>query len=675
MIEKRRYDSADYRVMVLTPIGRDTDVVCRTLGQYRLRCQGVVHMRELCDEMRSSPAGSVLLAEEALHKNAVKELKVFLADQPAWSDIPLVVLTSSGEGQHPSLQSIFTETPGRALLLERPVSKRTLISSVYASLQARERQYQVRDALEQHRQAEQALRESEQRLRALADAMPQLVWTALPDGTIDYYNARQREYQEICRTDDSQHEWNPAIHPDDLCETLQAWEEALRTGMLYQKEHRILMRDGQYRWHLSRSVPVRDQQGRLIRWYGTATDIHETKLAEEELSRARDELERRVRERTAELEERAEQLARLTSQLTLTEQRERQRLAEVLHDHLQQLLVAAKFRLEITACRVDEAHRERLEQVQELIDESIDASRSLTAELAPPILHEAGMAAGLEWLARFMKEKHDLAVDLSLEPGVEVEQEDVRVLLFQSVRELLFNVVKHAGVSEARLELASHPGELVRATVCDKGGRFKNIEQALEGEPRVDGGLGLFSIYERLNLLGGCMEIESVPEGGKCVTLLVPSKRPPEARQPGLRQETRARPARETSAPARQRIRILLADDQTVMREGLCQLLEMEDDMTVVGQAADGVEAVELARQLHPDVILMDSSMPRMHGAEATRAIRAEQPHVRIIGLSMFVGIERALTLIEAGADAYLTKSGSTEILLSTIRQHARRAD
>lgn len=129
-----------------------------------------------------------------------------------------------------------------------------------------------------------ALRESEERFRQLADAMPQLVWTAAPDGRVDYYNARWREYRGISPgADESGPAWNwaPTLHPDDEALTIEAWRRALQTGEPYQVEHRVRMADGGIRWHLSRGIPRRDAAGRIVKWYGTATDIHDFRVAQE----------------------------------------------------------------------------------------------------------------------------------------------------------------------------------------------------------------------------------------------------------------------------------------------------------------------------------------------------------------------------------------------------------
>jgi PAS domain S-box-containing protein len=144
--------------------------------------------------------------------------------------------------------------------------------------------------------AEGALIESEQRFRQLADAMPQLVWTAEPDGTVDYYNRRYREFAGIGPADEGSWQWAPVLHPDDLQRTVDAWRSAVETGDTYQIEHRVRRADGSYRWYLSRGAPARDESGKIVKWYGTATDIDDHKRNEQERERLLDEIQRRAAE-------------------------------------------------------------------------------------------------------------------------------------------------------------------------------------------------------------------------------------------------------------------------------------------------------------------------------------------------------------------------------------------
>jgi signal transduction histidine kinase len=224
-----------------------------------------------------------------------------------------------------------------------------------------------------------------------------------------------------------------------------------------------------------------------------------------------------------ELSDRAARLRVLAGELTLTEQRERRRIAMILHDHIQQLLVAAKLRLEILRRHGDPSVQQAAEEVQRLLGESILASRLLTAELSPPVLSEAGLKAGLEWLVRWMDDKHGLAVELTTEQDPLPLAEDVRALLFESVRELLFNVVKHSHVGSVTVTMR-RVGAHVRVSVADCGVGFDPA--AIRPADQAGGGFGLFSIRERLDLVGGRFEVESAPGRGTRVVLTAPLSAP-----------------------------------------------------------------------------------------------------------------------------------------------------
>jgi PAS domain S-box-containing protein len=371
-----------------------------------------------------------------------------------------------------------------------------------------------------------------------------------------------------------------------------------------------------------------------------------------------------------ELRESHDRLHALASELTLAEQRERKQLAQVLHDHIQQLLVGAKFRLAILGRTDSPALQKAAGDVDDLLTEAIKASRSLTAELSPPILHEAGLAAALEWLARWMKENYDLIVSVNADMRANPGQEALSVLIFQSIRELLFNTVKHAKVERARVDM-SLKGTQLEVIVSDEGEGF-DPAQVLPLKTS-SAGFGLFSIRERLNLLGGSMTTESAPGQGCRVILVAPLQSAgvqlqtaPSRRMAAERGQVSQRGA---ALEATKKIRVLLADDHVVMRDGLSRLLKEEADFEIVGLASDGQAAIDLARRLLPDVIVMDIRMPQVTGIEATRLIRAELPQVQVIGLSMFEEPDQAARMREAGASDYLLKSGQPAALIAAIRE------
>jgi signal transduction histidine kinase len=391
--------------------------------------------------------------------------------------------------------------------------------------------------------------------------------------------------------------------------------------------------------------------------------------AEQELKSLNETLERRVAERSAEAERRAEQLRQLASELTLAEQRERQRLAQVLHDGLQQILVGAKYRLALFDR--SQGTKQTALEVADIIDDAIETSRSLTAELSPPILHQSGLLPALEWLVRWMQDKHGLVVDLIAGEKIHLNQGELDVFLFQAIRELLFNVIKHAGVRQSRVRISRHDDQL-QIAVEDEGSGFDQSQLRTAGGKT--GGFGLFNLSERLSMLDGRMTIDSSPGKGSRILLNVPvaSSNSETAEAPMKSQATvsvaASMSAAADEAQSAKQMRIVLVDDHVMMRQGLAGLLQAEPDMEIVGQASNGESAVNLIRDIKPDVVLMDISMPGMNGIQATRIIHSEFPEIHIIGLSMFQEGEQARAMREAGAEGYVTKSGPSEAVITAIR-------
>lgn len=382
-------------------------------------------------------------------------------------------------------------------------------------------------------------------------------------------------------------------------------------------------------------------------------------------------LEQRVIERTFEAERRTSQLQALAVQLTQAENRERRRLAQLLHDHLQQLLVGAKMRLSFlnldAPTSMDSKH---LSVVREALDEAIEASRSLTVELSPPVLFSAGLSAGLPWLARSMREKHDLEVEVEVDKTAKLENQDMEAFLFQAARELLFNIVKHAKVKKARIEL-HHLGEnLIKLVVQDQGEGFDPERNAGmtghagTGHPVM--GFGLMSIRERLDVLGGKMSILSGPGQGSRISLTLPIRRTTTTATVPLEIPVKIPVVRR---PDTGKIRVLVVDDHKLVRQELVRLFVKHKGIEVVGEAIDGTAALEQVAILQPDVVLMDVNMPEMGGIEATRHITDKHPQVRVIGLSMHTAPEVADEMRRAGAVEFLSKDGPTATLITAIHR------
>ncbi len=441
--------------------------------------------------------------------------------------------------------------------------------------------------------------------------------------------------------------------------------QAIHGQRVTGKEVDVVRPDGR-RSLLVYAAPIRDDASRIIGGASVATDVTDLKRVQRQLLELNDALEQRVRDRTRSLLSYQVQMRAMASELILTEQRERRRLAAELHDYLAQLLVAGKMKSKLVSRHLNtEAGAAALGEVRDLIDESLKYTRTLIADLSPTILYEAGFQAAMIWLGERMLEQ-GLTVSIEAE-GEPVElPHDQAVLVYQTVRELLFNVVKHAGVKAAVVHLADPASGELAVTVSDDGAGFEPARQTAM-EPG-GGKFGLFSIRERLVALGGSFQLTSSPGHGTQATIRVPLP----SQQPVI--ETSEAPVSNVTGltplamgPAQRGVRVLLADDHKMVREGFRSLIESDPQLEVAGEAANGEEAVELARLLQPDVIVMDINMPRMNGIEATRRIKSEMPHIAIIGLS--VHDDRGLTasMLDAGAACYLTKGGPSEDLARAI--------
>jgi DNA-binding NarL/FixJ family response regulator/anti-sigma regulatory factor (Ser/Thr protein kinase) len=396
--------------------------------------------------------------------------------------------------------------------------------------------------------------------------------------------------------------------------------------------------------------------------------------AEAALQQLNLDLERLVEQRTKDVIASHHRLRALASELTLAEQRERKRLAGELHDYLAQMLALGRMKIgQLRPTLVSVPHAaEPVREIDELFKNALSYTRSLMAKLSPPVLDELGLPAALAWLAEQMP-LHGLSVEVRLAQDDVTLPDDEGVLLFQSVRELLINVAKHAGTDRATVALRVDEQRRLHVSVEDRGRGFEPA--AIEAKPSGEH-FGLFSVRERMQAMGGWLDIRSAIGRGTTVTLVLPLA---EAQAGGAGLEARGHEdERETalishplaSGPsplASSRIRVLLVDDHTLVRQGVKSLLESYPDVTVIGEAADGQQAVVLAAQLAPSLVLMDVNMPRMDGIEATRRLTDEWPEIPVIGLSVNDAPHVVEAMTAAGAVAVISKDTAPERLYEAV--------
>jgi PAS domain S-box-containing protein len=350
-----------------------------------------------------------------------------------------------------------------------------------------------------------ALRETERRFRKVFEEAA--IGMALMDMDGNLLDSNPALQKLLGYSKDELHRlsYKEYTHPKDIPTSARLFKElAEGTRDAYTREKRYIRKDGRLVWGQVTVSMLRDAGGEPQFTIVMTEDITQRKQAEEEIRTYQGKLQV------------------LVSELSLTEERERRRLATDLHDHIGQALAISKIKLGILQKSLPaESMAKSVGEVRELIEKMIQDTRSLTFELSLPVLYELGFEAAVEWFAKYVRSHHGIQVDVQKDMKPIPMDDEIKVLLFRFVRELMMNVVKHAHARRARV-IISRNGEEVTIKVEDDGVGFGPLAQYQTISS--NGGFGLFSIRERLHYLGGRLEVESTDIEGTRVTLMVPLK-------------------------------------------------------------------------------------------------------------------------------------------------------
>ncbi len=366
------------------------------------------------------------------------------------------------------------------------------------------------------KQAEEALRASEEKYRWIVETATEGIAMADANARMIFVNDRWSEIFGYSSEEAGHITLFDLVFPEDAARMKERWESRKR-GQRERYEWRFRRKDGRPIWVLSSVAPRFGPEGEFLGTLVLNTDITERQRAEETLHELNATLESKVAQRTAELEQRARQLQKLTLELSEAEERERGRVAEILHDDLQQVLAAAKFHLSRVGSGTTSPaqSQEIVAQVRQMLKDAIEKSRNLSHELSPAVLRHGDLGETLDWLAEQMQAKHGLTVHVEVLGAVIVQSDIVKALVYRSAQELLFNVVKHARVQEARIRIRCL-GCYVCLSVSDRGRGFD------PQEVKQTTGFGLLSIRERVALLGGRTKVRSARGRGTTFHLIVP---------------------------------------------------------------------------------------------------------------------------------------------------------
>ncbi len=503
----------------------------------------------------------------------------------------------------------------------------------------------------ERRQAEARLRESEERLRQTAEkfetfaqTLPNMVWTSLPDGQIDWFNAKVCEYSGVFEADMKPDGWAP-VHPDDVERATRIWRDALASGQPYQTEYRIRRHDGEYRWHITRAEPIRGPDGTIALWIGTSADIQDQKNSEQALAELNATLEAQVRARTAELLEteaalRQSQKMEAVGQLT----------GGLAHD-FNNLLTGITGSLELLAIRVSQGRVSDLDRYLRTAQEAAKRAAALTHRLLafsrrqtldPKPTDVNRLIHGLDELIR-RTVGPSVTVKVSDSPDLWAVHADPNQL-----ENALLNLCINArdampaggdliietgnlalGASEAKaLDLTA--ADYVSLSVTDAGvGMTADViarafDPFFTTKPLGEGtGLGLSMVYGFVRQSGGQARISSEPGRGAKVCLYLPRYAGADRVSEPTGEAPRPHPgAGET---------VLIVDDEPSVRLFIHEVLEeLEYRVLQAENAAIGLKLLESG--IDVDLLVTDVGLPGgMNGRQLADAALVSRPNLKVL--------------------------------------------
>ncbi len=487
-------------------------------------------------------------------------------------------------------------------------------------------------------------KEAEARLRALTDTLPAFVWFSGPDGAVLSLNERWYDYTGQTREEALSHGWSDIVHPEDRDRVITRWREALAAHRTYEVEMRYRRRDGAFRWHVARAVPLRDASGVVRGWVGTSSDIDDRVRAEEALRALNDTLESRIDDAIARREQ-AEDALRQSQKMEAVGQL----TGGIAHD-FNNMLAAVVGSLDLLSRRIGEedararryvdaamegarraaALTQRLlafSRQQPLRPESVNANRLvqgmsdlLRRSLGPTIRLETSLARGIWKAFADPNQLENVILNLALNARDAMPQGG-QLLIATSNSEMPTDVAGQAGLEA---------GDYVRISVGDTGTGMSQEVAARAFDPFFTTkpvgqgtGLGLSQVYGFIRQSDGHVEIESVEGQGTTVRLYLPRHKGPEVEDEP--EDARAEPPRGSSGEV-----ILVVEDEDVVRRFTVEALSSLGYSVI--EAQDGTTALRLLDE-HPEVTLLlsDIVMPGLDGRQVAEEARRRRPGLRVL--------------------------------------------
>jgi two-component system, NarL family, sensor kinase len=362
-------------------------------------------------------------------------------------------------------------------------------------------------------------------------------------------------------------------------------------------------------------------------------------------------------------------LRQLSGRLLQLQDEERRRIARDLHDVTGQKLVVLTMGLDrlgrVAAMHTPEL-RELFRDCRDNVEKISEEIRTLSYVLHPPLLDECGLASAVRWYAEGFEQRSGIKVQVEADADVPRLSSELETALFRVVQESLTNVHRYSGSSQAKIRISSALGE-VRLEIIDHGKGLKagTSRASPDGSARL--GVGIPGMRERLHQLGGTLDVDFGAHGTR-VLATVPMRLAAEEKPAGARQSADGK-AVAAAAEDISRRRILIAEDHEVMRRGLRGLIETHEEWAVCGEAVEGNEAVRKAKELSPDLVIMDINLPGLSGIDAAMRIRRENSLMKVLFFTVHDSEQVMREIVDVGGHGYVAKSRAGEDLVAAVQQ------
>ena len=359
-------------------------------------------------------------------------------------------------------------------------------------------------------------------------------------------------------------------------------------------------------------------------------------------------------------------LRQLSARLLKLQDEERRRIARDLHDTTGQKIAVLSMTLDRLAKLVDTRKadvKDALAESRDVVGKIGEEIRTLSYLLHPPLLDECGLASAVLWYAEGFKKRSGIHLSVSIDEELVRLTTDAETALFRVLQESLTNVHRYSGSPSAEIRIFQSASK-VHLEIVDhgKGVKAGTERPAFAGAPTL--GVGIPGMRERIRQLGGQLEVEFSNEGTRVYASL-PTEAFTEESGPFRDKENFQGNGRQRPVVRR---RILIADDHEVMRRGVRGLVESQEEWSVCGEAIEGNEAISKTRELHPDLLILDVSMPGVSGIEAALQILKDDPNMKILFFTMYDSPQMMREISNVGAWGYVAKARAGNDLVDAVR-------